>query len=252
MAIVSHRYRFIFLKTRKTASGTCELVLGRHCGPEDLLLPTKDGTDLGVTERNNSKPLHRLSSADLRKVKRRCKQNLRNGRGLKFSRELKRARRLIPSQHSTAVQVKRVVGEELWQSYFTFCFERNPFDRLVSFYHWRIRPLPEKPDFDRFARIVIEGDHSEQKKWNAHSFSNRHHYMIDEKLAVDRVCRFEDLEGELRTVSEELHLPWDGWLPHTKGNIRPQRAYREYYTPQLRSACEAAFAVELELLWYDY
>ena len=37
--IISHKYRFIFVKTRKTA-GTCvEAYLSQHCGDSDVLTP---------------------------------------------------------------------------------------------------------------------------------------------------------------------------------------------------------------------
>ena len=37
--IVSHRHRFIFIKTRKTAGTSIEIALSPHCGPEDIISP---------------------------------------------------------------------------------------------------------------------------------------------------------------------------------------------------------------------
>ena len=37
--IVSHRHRFIFIKTRKTASTSIEIALSQFCGPEDIITP---------------------------------------------------------------------------------------------------------------------------------------------------------------------------------------------------------------------
>ena len=39
MAIVSHKFGFIFCKTRKTAGTSLEVYLGRRCGPEDIVTP---------------------------------------------------------------------------------------------------------------------------------------------------------------------------------------------------------------------
>lgn len=252
MAIISHRHKFIFLKTRKTASGTCELVLGRYCGPQDILVPTKDGGDVGVLEQNNTKPVLSVRAPELRKIRRRCTKNLRNGRGPKIRREFRRARRIISGQHAGAREIKEVVGESVWDSYYTFCFERNPFDRLVSFYHWRTKILDEKPAFEDFAWAVLDGDRARQDLMNARAFSNLGHYTIGGDVVVDKVYPFENLEPSLNDVFERLNIPWDGWLPHTKGNIRPKRSYRDYYTPELRLACEKAFSFELELLGYDF
>ena len=37
--IVSHRHRFIFIKTRKTAGTSIEIALSAHCGPDDIMSP---------------------------------------------------------------------------------------------------------------------------------------------------------------------------------------------------------------------
>jgi hypothetical protein len=35
--ILSHQYRFIYIRCRKTASTSIELALSRICGPDDIL-----------------------------------------------------------------------------------------------------------------------------------------------------------------------------------------------------------------------
>ena len=35
--IISHRHRFIFLKTIKTAGTSIEIALSKHCGPKDTI-----------------------------------------------------------------------------------------------------------------------------------------------------------------------------------------------------------------------
>ena len=37
--IISHKYRFIFVKTRKTAGTSVEAYLSQHCGDSDVLTP---------------------------------------------------------------------------------------------------------------------------------------------------------------------------------------------------------------------
>jgi hypothetical protein len=37
--IISHKYRFIFVKTLKTAGTSIEVFLSQHCGPADVLTP---------------------------------------------------------------------------------------------------------------------------------------------------------------------------------------------------------------------
>ena len=35
--IISHRYKFIFIKTHKTAGSSMEMALGPLCGPDDII-----------------------------------------------------------------------------------------------------------------------------------------------------------------------------------------------------------------------
>jgi hypothetical protein len=37
--IISHKYRFIFVKTLKTAGTSIEIFLSQHCGPDDVVTP---------------------------------------------------------------------------------------------------------------------------------------------------------------------------------------------------------------------
>ena len=37
--IISHKYKFIFLKTKKTAGTSIEISLSRYCGNNDIITP---------------------------------------------------------------------------------------------------------------------------------------------------------------------------------------------------------------------
>ena len=69
--IVSHKNRFIFLKTRKTAGSSIEIALSKHCGPEDIITkiaPSEEELRLGLGYRgrqNTQIPLNMYRKWDL-------------------------------------------------------------------------------------------------------------------------------------------------------------------------------------------
>jgi hypothetical protein len=251
MAIISHKHKFIFLKTRKTASGSLEVALAGICGHQDCLCPTGDGKELGIVELNNRKSFSQVKSRDLANFCASSFKNLRKGKP-EFSRTWHKMFRIIKGTHFDAENMKRACGPEVWNSYYKFCFERNPFDRLVSFYHWRTKKFDNPPTFREFALAAVQGNRKDQSRLRATNFSNRPFYEINGKIVVDKVYRFENLEDEINDFFAMKGISWNGNLLHTKGSYRPKKNYQEYYDPELLDLCEKAFSFELENFGYKF
>jgi hypothetical protein len=93
--VISHKYRFIFIKTIKTAGTSIETFLSPLCGPDDTFTPILP-PETGHQPRNHV--VH----------------------GRQFY------------NHMSAWQVRRAVSPDVWSGYFKFCVERNPWDKTVS------------------------------------------------------------------------------------------------------------------------
>src|SRR5262245_37657492 len=126
--IVSHRHRFIFLRTEKTAGSSIEYALARFCEPGDLVtgISRKVAGELGLSVPWSK---HIYYTGALR-------------------RQFPRYFGL--HAHATVAQVKACLPKNIFASYFKFAVERNPWDRQVSGYFQRIQRYPWRtPDFNR-------------------------------------------------------------------------------------------------------
>jgi hypothetical protein len=227
--IVSHLHRFVFLKTKKTAGTSLEIALAGICGPDDVITPISPADE---TER--------------RRLGHRGPQNLDPPRGRdprQILRSLRGRRRPRFRNHMPAVAVRRLLPSAVWEEYFTFCFDRNPWDRAVSLYHW----LGGQPRFGSIAAFLCSGAER--------PFSNYDRYAIDGVVGLDRVYRYEDMAGALAEISRRLALPSPLSLPahRAKGSVRTDgRHYREILEADEREWIAVVCAREIRLLGYEF
>ena len=180
--IISHKYKFIFLKTNKTAGTSIEIALSKFCGPKDVITPIsledeEIRKELGYRgPQNYLSPPWDYTYKDI----------------AAFLKKGQRAHRFY--NHISASEVKAHVGQQLWDDYFKFCVERNPWDRLVSLYYWKHKAKP-LPTFSEF----IASDNPLILKRKGFEL-----YTIDGQIAVNKVCRLENISEELETIRSQL------------------------------------------------
>ncbi len=105
--------------------------------------------------------------------------------------------------------VRERIGAATWDGLYRFCFERNPWDKAISFYFWRTRRLDPPPTFEEWATAPGNLE------------SERSLYMIDGELAVDFIGTYESLTVDLQSVLDRLGLTAPSKLPHAKSQHRP-------------------------------
>jgi hypothetical protein len=229
--IISHEHKFIFIKTKKTAGTSIELALSALCGPDDIVAPiTEDDEALraaGSGPRNWR--VHGWWQSKRPLFKRRWLRVGAQDYGFYNHMPAKDARALLND-------------EKIWRNYFKFAFDRNPWDRQVSFYHHRYRREAIPPPFADFI-------HSDQRA----RLDNFEIYSIDGDLAVDFVGRFETLEQDLKHALEQVGLTLGSALPRAKTTFRRSHApYRDYYDGDTRAIVGDWYKREIELLDYAF
>jgi hypothetical protein len=147
------------------------------------------------------------------------------------------------SNHMPAREVKQRVSADVWNGYFKFCVERNPWDKLLSHYNMHAArqggglPLDEYLARGRFP-------------------INDFRYMDRslDKIIVDRIVRYENLLEGLGEVFAKLNVPFDGALGvAAKSEYRAdRRPYQKVFNNEQRRIVEKAFAKEIELHGYRF
>jgi hypothetical protein len=231
--IISHEHQFIFIKTRKTAGTSIEIALSKHCGPHDVITPVLP----------EDEEIRRVYGG-------RPPQNFVRGFGqyrLKdWARLLLKFRRAPDYRnHIPGPAVRSSLPARVWNSYFKFCVERNPWDKVISGYYWisslrkrEGRPVPTLTEFIHGELIY------DYKDWRR--------YAVGDRIIVDRVLRFEDLSNELAGVAQTLNLP-SLELPRAKGGHRSdKRPYWEVLSESDRLRIAQVFADEIKLFGYEF
>lgn len=228
--IVSHRHRFIFLKTKKTAGSSIEYALAEICGDHDIITPAsrdEEPVRAGRGAQNYRLAWHRRSP-------------VASARAL-FAKSPDRY--LGFYNHMPARRVRALLGEEVWRGYYKFAFERNPWDRQVSLYFWRYPDAAARPSFRDFIL---------NPRWRR-TVPNFDIYGIQGTIAVDFVGRYESLEDDLCGVFERLGIESEPNLPRLKSGTRKgARDYRGFYDDETRALVGTWYAREIEAFGYEF
>ena len=160
----------------------------------------------------------------------------------------------ISLDHSTAIEKRDQLGSAFWEKKFKFTFVRNPWDKVVSHYHYRVQtnqtnlgvsPIP----FDEWLqRVYVDKDPAYYD--NPRMFMPQRDWLVDEHgtVIVDFIGRFENLAEDFEHVCSKLKVKHE--LGHSKGSARGD--YRDYYDENSRALIETCFAADLELFGYQY
>lgn len=161
-------------------------------------------------------------------------------------------RRFRLHKHSGADAIASVVGEEVWNDYFTFAFVRNPFDRLVSAYHfyrqWPHRSVDEVREMGSFKEFVFSS-FLEKDRQAATRPTGLQSTLLTRRgeIAVKKMLRYESLVEDFRDVSAVLGAD-DIRLPKTNASKRGH--YADYYDEETALAVRQMFREDFDRLGY--
>jgi len=140
--------------------------------------------------------------------------------------------------------VRARVPDKIWNNYYKFCVERNPWDKAISLFNMSRHRAEGNLTFEQFLKNKKFGINYKRytSGWNR------------DKIIVDRVVRFEQLSEGLGEIFSLLGIPFSGELgTNAKGDYRVgKKHYREYYDDTSKKIIADVFEREIRMHGYVY
>jgi len=157
--------------------------------------------------------------------------------------------------HIPAIKMRQLIGNELWASIFTFTFVRNPWDRMVSLYHYlkssgNIRGQMKFREFVYLLKEAKEGANIPLFRYHGHHYGGVD-FVQDEQnnIIVDFIGKFENRENDIREIKEKLGCKSLGDLTIQKACISGKH-YSAFYDEETMVIIGKIYAEDVRL--FDY
>jgi len=153
-------------------------------------------------------------------------------------------------KHSSAKDIKKTIGEELWDICFKFTFVRHPYSRIVSLYTY-IDKLVKSQGIKRYLRFLPIKKINQKQLWKwpatqafmeTNTFSEfiRHQHLkrslgtrpqvewiLDDsgKIMVDFIGKIENIDSDFRIISDMFQLDSHMLEVHNKSSSKEWKEY---------------------------
>ncbi|MBU2983058.1 sulfotransferase family protein [Lentibacter algarum] len=154
-------------------------------------------------------------------------------------------------KHSTLADIEGVVSREDIAQMLAFTLVRNPFDRLVSYYHWLREQRFEHPAVRTAKALEFDAFLQDQGIGHAMQTMPYESYMRDGAGAGREALyiRLEHFEEDAAPLWE--HLGFELVLPRINASPR-EDDYRAYYSQASRERVETICAADLARFNYGF
>lgn len=211
--LVSFSYKFIYIKTMKTAGTTTEAYFQPACMPP-----------CSTVEHETPSQRSRFGIVGHRGVKPKDDEAWPEFNG-----------------HQKPSDIRATVGQEFWDGALKFANIRNPYTRALSAFFFK-EPADSMIWTDKSSAIRQFREMVEQGRTSAH----RHMLILDNMLVPDRVVRFEALERDIHQIAKQIGFKNTAPLAHYK---KRNRCSYQVETSEFYDAARTEMIFERER-WY--
>lgn len=214
--LLSHKNKWIFIHEPKTGGTSIAQLLRPHCDVEGIHAPQI---------RDPNIPL-----------------------GPKQSKDYK--------QHDTLQKVNETLMSQNYDpgEYFSFCFVRNPWDALVSLYHYYHKLVETVQNPMQNAINVVTNcktfdDFLKSSYWGPTRSGAWKDYYEQNIRLMSYVCKFENIQQDFDTVCDKIGIPQQQ-LSHK--NKSKHKHYTEYYNDETKQIVATRRAQFIEHFEYKF
>ena len=179
-------------------------------------------------------------------------------------------------QHLTISQIKEINKKE-FATYKKISFVRNPYDKIISEYLWRIQVygkrklefkeyiieevVPRKNNINKFVKNFYK-DESFVPFLDAHYINQVDYLFLNKKLAVDEIGKFENFEDDFtrifnkKPINTKVHKSKINYTYYLIKKILPKflanKMYRKYYDYETENIIRKEFSKDIEIFNYNF
>lgn len=156
--------------------------------------------------------------------------------------------------HKSAQQIKKEVGEKIWNSYFKFAFIRDPYERIISIFSFKKRKeideLKEKKKENTINAIYNQNPFTKtfyHTRIQSFFKKTQSYWIFDDNnnLMIDFIGSMNNLHNDLRFIFKKVGLPEYIEKPIINKSIQIDN-YNKYYNNTLISLIHNDFSIDLK------
>ena len=218
MTILSFENNFIFVKTRKVAGTSVEAALRPYTGPDDIV-PCVTPRDEYYSAVKGHYSKNYAANPDDEKRYTELVLEKRFEEAMSFLKDMDKKH----NSHMKISRIKRIVEERglRLDDFYKFSIERHPYNWVISsvsysnrkYHQGTLEPMEPQRISALLERKLADPSYLQARNWDM--------YAQGDKLLVDSLIRYEDLEDELVDTLRKIGLDASALvLPDLKTNVR--------------------------------
>lgn len=161
----------------------------------------------------------------------------------------------MEKNHFTAFDLENIVDKETWKKTYKFSFIRNPWDKVLSHYKWRVVTNQTKlrdrsTTFDHWVKVTLGPNKDTFFYDKPRMFMPQINWLKDSRgqICMDSIGRFESIEDDFKRIALQIGI--ETKLPHLNATLKTN--YRDFYDKKTRSLVADWFQEDIAYFNYKY